>query len=223
MRGVDFMLTQAKVNEHEEWLLMVRVDPSQVNIRVHYEPSQPKTTREWQAHTQAGLVINGGFFDDNNKVTGLIVADGKASGRSYRGFGGMFSMGQDGAPLLQWLRDEPYQANNDIAQAVQGFPMLVVNGERIEPMDDNGERNRRSFVALDAQGRVLFGVTQMAQWTLTDLADYLANTESLGVVSALNLDGGASSGLWMAGALDGVSMNSFDAVPAVIAVTSLSH
>jgi hypothetical protein len=54
---------------------------------------------------------------------------------------------------------------------------------------------------------------------LTDLADFLAGAESLDVVSALNLDGGASSGLWMAGALDGVSMNSFDPVPAVIAVT----
>lgn len=220
MRGIDFMLAQAKVNERAEWVLMARVDPAQVNVRVHYDPLQPKTAREWQAHTQAGLVINGGFFNEKNQVTGLIVADGETSGKSYRGFGGMFSVGQAGTPALQWLRDEPYGASENVVQAVQGFPMLVVNGERIEPMDDNGERNRRSFVAIDAQGRVLLGVTQMAQWSLTDLADYLAGTESLGVVSALNLDGGASSGLWLAGALDGVSMNSFDPVPAVIAVTS---
>lgn len=220
MRGIDFMLAQAKVNEREEWVLMARIDPAQVTMRVHYDPSQPKTAREWQAQTQAGLVINGGFFNDKNQITGLIVTDGEAAGRSYRGFGGMFLVGQDGAPALQWLRDEPYRMSENIAQAVQGFPMLVVNGERIEPMDDNGERNRRSFVAIDGQGRVLLGVTQMAQWSLTDLADYLANTKSLDVVSALNLDGGASSGLWLAGALDGVSMNSFDPVPAVIAVTT---
>ena len=218
--GIDYMLTQMKVNEREELVLMARVDPSKANIRVHYDPSQPKTAREWQRETQAGLVINGGFFNDKNQVTGLIIADGNSSGKSYRGFGGMFSVMQDGTPAVQWLRDEPYQANNMIAEAVQGFPMLVVNGERIETMDDNGERNRRSFVALDAQGRVLLGVTQMAQWSLTDLADFLAGSDSLGVISALNLDGGASSGLWMAGSLDGLSMNSFDPVPAVISVTS---
>jgi uncharacterized protein YigE (DUF2233 family) len=220
MPGVDYMLAEMTVNERKEWVLMARVDPSQVNMRVHYDPAQPKSAREWQGHTQAGLVINGGFFNIENKVTGLLIADGNSSGRSYRGFGGMFSVGPDGAPALQWLRDDPYRANGNITQAVQGFPMLVVNGERIPTMDDNGERNRRSFVALDAQGRVLLGVTQMAQWSLTDLADFLAGDSSLGVVSALNLDGGASSGLWMAGALDGVSMNSFDPVPAVIAVTS---
>jgi uncharacterized protein YigE (DUF2233 family) len=219
MTGVEYMLAEISVNERKEWVLMARVDPSQVNMRVHYDPSQPKSAREWQQLTQAGLIINGGFFNDKNQVTGLIIADGESSGRTYRGFGGMFSVGQDGAPALQWLREQPFRANENIAQAVQGFPMLVVNGERVSPMDDNGERNRRSFVAIDEQGRVLLGVTQMAQWSLTDLADYLANTESLSVVSALNLDGGASSGLWMAGPFDGVSMNSFDPVPAVIAVT----
>jgi uncharacterized protein YigE (DUF2233 family) len=217
--GVEYMLAEFTVNERRELVLMTRVDPSQVNMRVHYDPAQPKTAREWQEQTQAGFVINGGFFNDKNQVTGLVIADGESAGRTYRGFGGMFSVGQDGAPAVQWLRDEPYRANGNIAQAVQGFPMLVVNGERIPTMDDNGERNRRSFVALDGQGRVLLGVTQMAQWALTDLADFLAGDESLGVVSALNLDGGASSGLWLAGALDGVSMNSFDPVPAVISVT----
>ena len=67
--------------------------------------------------------------------------------------------------------------------------MLVVNGARIETMDDNGERNRRSFVALDAQGRVLLGVTQMAQWSLTDLADSLP---------AMNLLAWSARSIWMA-------------------------
>lgn len=219
MPGVEYQLAEVTVNERKELVLMARIDPSQSNLRVHYDPSRPRSVRDWQIETQAGLIINGGFFNDKNQATGLVIADGAPAGKSYRGFGGMFSVGQDGAPAVQWLRDVPYRAEDAIVQAVQGFPMLVVNGERIEAMDDNGERNRRSFVALDAQGRVLLGVTQMAQWTLTDLANYLAGTESLGVVNALNLDGGASSGLWMAGSLEGVSMNSFDPVPAVVSVT----
>jgi uncharacterized protein YigE (DUF2233 family) len=219
MAGMEYMLAEFTVNARKELVLMTRIDPALTAIRVHYDPLQPQSVRQWQAATQAGLIINAGFFNTQNQATGLVIADGTSSSRSYRGFGGMFSVGQDGAPALQWLRDEPYRADETIAQAVQGFPMLVVNGERIETMDDNGERNRRSFVALDAQGRVLLGVTQMAQWSLTDLADFLAGAETLNVVSALNLDGGASSGLWLAGPLDGLSMNSFDPVPAVISVT----
>jgi uncharacterized protein YigE (DUF2233 family) len=101
---------------------------------------------------------------------------------------------------------------------MQSFPMLVVDGQRVEGMTDNGERNRRSFVALDQNGQLLLGMTQMAQWTLTDLADFLASSPHLNVWRALNLDGGASSGLWMSGAFGDVSMNSIEPLPAVLAV-----
>ena len=76
-------------------------------------------------------------------------------------------------------------------------------------------------VVADLHGRrLLLGVTQMAQWSLTDLADFLAASPALNVSRALNLDGGASSGLWMGGSFSGVSMNSFEPVPSVIAVTA---
>jgi hypothetical protein len=65
---------------------------------------------------------------------------------------------------------------------------------------------------------VLLGVGQMAAWTLTDLATYLASEPELAVQAALNLDGGASSGLWVRGALDGMLTNSLEAVPSVIVV-----
>jgi hypothetical protein len=55
---------------------------------------------------------------------------------------------------------------------------------------------------------------------LTDLAQFLAQSPELAVDRALNLDGGASSGLWMGGNFAGVSTNSFDPVPSVIAVNS---
>jgi uncharacterized protein YigE (DUF2233 family) len=217
--GIEYALMQGRVNMREELLLVTRLDPARISVRVLYEPDAPKTAREWQTQSGADLIVNGGFFDDQNRATGLVIADGQPFGRSYRGFGGMFAW-RDAAPELWWLRDAPYRADEAIAQAVQGFPMLVVDGQPVEGMSDNGERNRRSFVALDQQGRVLLGVTQMAQWSLTDLAQFLAQSPDLGVSRALNLDGGASSGLWMGGNYDGVSMNSFDPVPSVIAVSA---
>lgn len=217
--GLEYMVLQGRVNGFDEWLVVSRVDPARLTVRVLYEPQAARTAREWQRATGAEVVINGGFFDESNRATGLLISDGRVFGRSYRGFGGMFSL-RAGVPLLQWLRTHPYQPDPAIDQAIQSFPMLVVDAQRVEGIADNGQRNRRSFVALDGEGRVVLGVTQMAQWTLTDLADFLSAAPALNVVHALNLDGGGSSGLWLGGDAGDSSMDSFEPVPSVIAVFS---
>src|SRR5205085_1834423 len=114
-----------------------------------------------------------GYYDENNLATALTIVEGISSGSSYRGFGGMFAVRND-VPTLQWLRAEPYQPDPLIEYALQGSPMLVNAGRMVQGISDNGAHSRRSFVAIDAQGRVLLGVCQYAQWTLTDLARFLA-------------------------------------------------
>jgi len=214
--GVEAMRMTARANSVEERLFIARVDTRQTMLRVLYDPQAPRSVRDWQVASSATLVINGGFFDDDYRATGLLIADGQAFGRTYRGFGGMFFV-RKGSPGIQSLRAQPYRPDPAIRQAVQSFPMLVMNSQRVPPIEDGERRNRRSFVAIDDQGRVLLGVTLMAQWTLNDLADFLAASPALGVRHALNLDGGASAGLWLRGR-DDLSMNSFEPVPAVIAV-----
>ncbi len=215
--AIEHMLLQGHSNAFDELLIVARVDLQRAALRVLYDPQSPRTTRDWQIEAGATLVINGGFFDEANRTTGLLISDGQVFGRTYRGFGGMLSL-RDGRPLLQWLRIHPYRFDPAIEQAVQSFPMLVVDSQRVEGISDNGQRNRRSFVAMDRDGYLLLGVTQMAQWTLTDLADFLATSPELRVAQALNLDGGGSSGLWLDSSLSGLSMNSFEQVPAVIAI-----
>jgi uncharacterized protein YigE (DUF2233 family) len=214
--GIALLRTPAQVNGHTERLIVARVDTQQAMLRVLYDPQAPRSVRDWQAASSATLVINGGFFDEDHRATGLLIADGQAFGRSYRGFGGMFFL-RHGKPGIQSLRAQPYRPDPAIRQAVQSFPLLVMNSRRVPPIEDGERRNRRSFVAIDDQGRVLLGVTLMAQWTLNDLADFLAASPALGVRHALNLDGGASAGLWLRGR-DDLSTNSFEPVPAVIAV-----
>ncbi|MCS6846949.1 MAG: phosphodiester glycosidase family protein [Anaerolineae bacterium] len=217
--AIELMLLQGRSNGADELLMVARVDLRRAALRVLYDPQTPRTLRDWQLAAGADLVINGGFFDEANRATGLLIADGRAFGRSYRGFGGMFAL-REGKPSLQWLRTHPYRFDPAIEQAVQSFPMLVVDAQRVEGISDNGQRNRRSFIALDREGYVLLGVTQMAQWTLTDLAGFLAASPELRVVDALNLDGGGSSGLWVDSSLSGFSMNSFEPVPSAIAIFS---
>ncbi|MCS7087365.1 MAG: phosphodiester glycosidase family protein [Thermoflexales bacterium] len=214
--GVEYTLIEAHAEQHREWLLLVRLDPARITLRVAYDPNLPRTVRQWQQISSADVVINGGFFDDQNRTTGLLIADGRSFGRSYRGFGGMLAW-REGAPLLIWLRTTPYRPDPRVTQAVQSFPMLVMDGAPVDGLPEEGIRHRRSFVAIDREGRLIFGVTQRAQWRLQDLATYLAQSD-LGVWRALNLDGGGSSGLWLSNASAPYAMDSITPVPSVVMV-----
>lgn len=215
--GVEFMRLTQRVNDADDWVSVVRIDATRANLSVRYAPANPLNVRLWHADANTDAVINAGFFTEDMQATGLIIADGKSFGRTYRGFGGMLSV-RGGVPRLQWLAQEPYAVDGQITQAVQSFPMLVVDGRIVDGIPDNGSRNRRSFVAMDTAGRVLLGVCFSPVWTLTDLARFLQADARLDISAALNLDGGGSTGMWVRGVPDPQLLNSVEAVPSVIIV-----
>ncbi|MCL5994671.1 MAG: phosphodiester glycosidase family protein [Chloroflexi bacterium] len=219
--GVEFLQRQERVNDMDDWVTLVRIDLATASLRVHYDPEEVRTVREWFDATQADVVINAGFFTEDKKATGLVIADGQSFGRTYKGFGGMFSLRdneQARAVELQWLARKPYVADPSIAQAIQSFPMLLLDGEIVDGIPDDGSRNRRSFIGINRAGHVILGVCQSPVWTMTDLAQFLATSELLDLSNAVNLDGGASSGLWMRGVSEAVLVNSLEAVPTVITI-----
>jgi uncharacterized protein YigE (DUF2233 family) len=173
--------------------------------------------REWFSTLNADVVINAGFFTPEKHATGLVIADGKNAGQTYKGFGGMFSV-RDGTPSLQWLARQPYVNDAHITQAVQSFPMLLVSGQIVDGLPDDGSRNRRSFVGIDHTGRIVLGVCHSPLWTMTDLAKYLVDNPLLELTTAMNLDGGASSGLWIRGVTEAILLDSVESVPSVITV-----
>ncbi|MCL4505457.1 MAG: phosphodiester glycosidase family protein [Chloroflexi bacterium] len=205
------------MGETDDWVTVVRLDPSKLALTVHYDPTSPRTVRTWFATLNPDVVINAGFFTEENKATGLVISDGKRAGQTYKGFGGMFSV-RDGKPQLQWLARTPYATDARVTQAVQSFPMLLLNGKVVDGIPDDGSRNRRSFIGIDRAGKVLVGICQSPIWTMSDLVGYLENSPLLDINNALNLDGGASSGLWIKGLPDALQMDSLVEVPTVIAV-----
>ncbi|MEO7704785.1 MAG: phosphodiester glycosidase family protein [Thermoflexales bacterium] len=221
--GIEIVVVPLVVTgiEAGEILVVARIDPAKVDVRVRYAPKQPRAVHSWLTDEVADIVINAGYFTQDNLATGLLIADGALTGQTYRGFGGLFAVraGPPATLSLQWLKEQPYVADRKITQAVESFPMLVRNGKVVDGINDDGRRNRRSFVALDKSGRLLLGVSRYASLTLTDLAAALAGQPALGIDAALNLDGGASSGLGIRAPGDALSIESFDEVPAVITVT----
>lgn len=217
--GIEQMALRGRItsgaDEVDEMIVIARIDPRRVQLKVQYAPTATQHVREWLEATQADVVINGGYFDEQDVATALVIVDGIATGKSYSGFGGLFEL-RGTVPSLQWLKAKPYRPDPKITYALQGSPMLMHNGSMVQGISDNGARSRRSFVAIDKQGRVLLGICQFAQWTLTDLAKYLAKASDLQIQNAVNLDGGGSSGLWVRGGIEATQTDSFDRVPTVI-------
>lgn len=191
----------------------LRVDPQRFRLRAHYRPGEALTLAEWREALPGALAfINANFFDRGHRVNGLLVADGESFGRPWLTRGGTFLL-RDGAPQLRPNSERPWAAG-PLQQAVQGFPMLVLDGEPVYRR--SGPPARRSIVALDGAGRVLLLATPLLGPSLAETAAWLASSD-LDIASALNLDGGGSTLFHVDGA-DDVSIPSLDAAPALLAV-----
>jgi uncharacterized protein YigE (DUF2233 family) len=198
-------------------VVVVRLDPAQVRLRVAYTPERPRALRTWFDETRPTLAINGGFFTEDYHSTALVISDGAPSGASYEGFGGMLAVAPDGGVALRALRDQPYDPAEPLAQAMQSFPMLVFPGGEVAPIEEDGKRARRSAVALDRAGRLLLIASSTSGFTLRGLADWLA-TSDLDVDRALNLDGGSSTGLFLNSGGLNEQIDSFGPLPLVLLV-----
>ncbi len=209
------LLVQTDLSSDRLWL--ARVEPARVRFRVLYEPTSTRTVRGWFDASGARLVVNAGYFTPEKTATALIVSDGVRNGRSYVGFGGMFSV-SGGRAQVRSLIAQPYSADEPLDQAVQSFPMLLHAGGRPASIEDSGQVARRTAIGQDRAGRIVFVVSAMPVFSLKTFAAFLA-TSDLDLDVALNLDGGTSSGLWYRdGAGNVLGVDSWVYVPAVIVV-----
>jgi uncharacterized protein YigE (DUF2233 family) len=198
-------------------LLVVRIDTAQYQFRVHYQPDQPLNVRQWREVLPGAIAfVNGNFYDAEYRALGLIAVDGVVYGTSFAGYGGMFQI-QDGQARVRSNFLEPYNGET-LEQAVQGFPMLVLNGTQGYTDTRRDEVSRRTVVGQDTSGRILLMVTPLVGIGLVELSAYLPTTD-MELVNAVNLDGGGSTMLYLnVPGIPEYLLRSFDAVPAGLAV-----
>jgi uncharacterized protein YigE (DUF2233 family) len=198
-------------------VFVVRIDPAQVDFHVQYQPDHPLRVTEWYSNSRALIVMNSSFFDGANRAVGQIVTDGAVGGQVHERMQGAFYLTAVGAtvwPLQGWIKPAGLQ----VIEAVESFPMLLLPGGLLNPdVSEDTRAARRTVVAVDRAGRVLFIVTPGSTFTLYGLAAWLANSQ-LDLDTALNFDGGSSSGLavWTPTGVWG--FDSANKVPAVITV-----
>jgi len=216
--GIEVRSLNVAVGTSVERVTIARLDPTAVMFRVLYAPGAPAVVNAWAQQTGAMLVINGGYFTEQQIVTGLTISNRERFGMPYGDFAGMFAVTDAGAASVRWLRTWPYDPSEPLREAVQCFPVLVKpGGEMGFPADaDDGSPARRTVIAQDNNGRILMLIAPRGFFSLHALAMWLVESD-LDVDIALNLDGGASSGLWMPNV---AQIDSLTAVPVVIAVMS---
>jgi hypothetical protein len=187
-------------NQHIESLYMYRLDQNRFRLDIAYHET-PQDLEAWYQETDALLIVNGGFFrveEEKYIPNGLTILQGQPMGSSYESFGGMLAI-HDGGAELRWLAQKPYDSTEPLQAALQSFPLLVrPDGELGFPAEfEDHVQARRTVIALDREGRILFILTPRGHFTLHQLSLYLTESD-LNLDIALNLDGGPSTGIRVA-------------------------
>jgi len=200
--GLERRVIQVYNNQKQpvESIHIWRLDQANFRLDVDFDET-PKSLESWQRETGAALVVNGGYFSVTNErfsPDGLAILNGRAYGHSFEGFGGMLAINGPRAEL-RWLVQKPYDPDERLTAALQSFPILVKPGGKLgfgAEREDHAAA-RRTAIAQDRQGRILFIVTPQGYFTLHQLSAYLTESD-LDLDIAINLDGGGSTGLLVA-------------------------
>jgi hypothetical protein len=169
-------------------LLLTRIDPAKFRFVVRTSPAGDKTLTDWMQTLHPALVINGSYFGhDGRPDTPLISAGVHLGPRHYPASHGAFIASS--GDLFDLRQSDWHTLFHNADDALVSYPLLVAEDGSSRVKADSRWLANRSFVAKDGAGRVIFGTTAEAFFSLDRLAIFLRATP-LDIRIALNLDGG---------------------------------
>jgi uncharacterized protein YigE (DUF2233 family) len=204
--GVDYR----QYKTESRLIHVTRIDLRTESLRVigTREADKGTTVSEYARRNNALVAINGDYFDDKRKPIGLSIGPcGQWDGTEDTEREGVLAIDDDTARIYAPVG--VLKELEEIDAAVSGWPMLVRDCRAIPsselPGSDSFTRSPhpRTAVGLSQDRRRLFLVVAEGRkpgipgLTLSQLGYFMKNT--LGVCSAINLDGGGSSAMWIAG------------------------
>ena len=169
----------------------------------------PKYVHNWG---KSVFTINGGYYLEDYSSAGLFIENGIVSQQRMfdQDASGLFQITSSSADIRD-LAKQPWSSEESLTYAVQSFPFLLRNGESVITKD-SGKVARRTIVANDSQDNMYFIIISDRSISLFDAAQLLeGRTEQF--ITALNLDGGPSTGLYIENV---ISIPSYSAIPNVI-------
>jgi exopolysaccharide biosynthesis protein len=195
--GVKYAPYSIATNQGSAFVHLLKVDLKQARLKVLMAPksSEPLRAEEFAARNPHALaVVNGSFFDESlaGQVSpkGIIISEGRLLRPLLRARAwGVFFIDTRGAHITT---PAAYRSSGKVKLALQGLPRLIENGR---PLRLKAQTARRTAIGVDSDGAIMILVSrERASLSLEDLARGL---RKLGCKSALNLDGGSSTQLWV--------------------------
>ena len=176
-------------------LAILRFQPDLWTFKVFHSPT-PKSIQEWQSATNAPIICNGGFYQENFKPAGRILVNGVYIGPlKNSSMKGMFlaepKKGFEQIPkarLIDLKAENSEETISKYDQGIQSFPILLDPRGQVRVNPSNFQANR-TVIAQDGQGNILILITEKPFFTLYELGQYLKKMP-LSLTFALNLDGG---------------------------------
>jgi exopolysaccharide biosynthesis protein len=202
-----------RFNEESIDIHVTRVDLTNAGVRVIASRESDRGTRvsEFAKKSGAIVAINADYFDDHFNPIGLAIGPcGAWSGTKDTTREGVVAIG-DGHAVVYPQKEILAAPEPWMNTAVSGWPMLVRSCTPLTaaqlPGSDGFTRtpHPRTAVGVSKDGTTLYLVVADGRregvpgLTLAKLARFMA--DELGACSAMNLDGGGSSAMWVDGAI----------------------
>jgi len=191
-----------KISHNDIQFNIVTFDDRTQSLTVVDEPNGPGSlysNSQAAAKPSNGIAaINAGFFTPEGKPLGLVITNTKKRG-SYNTSSlgsGMYYLTKEGAKISRrsiWNT----LSKTPPTELLQSGPMLIERSKTVAGLS-NKEARVRSFIATDGNNHWCIG--HAGSCTLKELSNALQSLkiDNFKLQTALNLDGGRSSDLWVA-------------------------
>jgi exopolysaccharide biosynthesis protein len=200
-RGDDLYDARLSIN-----LVKVDLDKAPIQFKIAHVQDQLIKTSEFADEFGAVAAVNGSFFNMDSggsvvflKVDGEVIANG-AAGRNPYTESGAIGWGEDQIPRIIQKPADGWRAEK-LTNILSSGPLLIHNGEFREFNNDpfNQNRHPRTAVGITDNNQLIMAAVdgrsfQSYGMTIPELAQFFRD---FGAVSALNLDGGGSTAMWI--------------------------
>lgn len=198
---------------------IIVAEPSSVSLIPNF--SEKKTSEELVSENGCAFATNGGFYDTTNQPLGLFTAGGaNLSGISESTLiNGFFGVTRDGSPFISHEPQSPARF------VLQTGPLALSDTKPRVLTIRNDKLARRMIAAISSEGQIAFITLYQPDSVFNgpklgdvpELVAAISKKESLGIVHAVNLDGGSASAFYG----DGVAFRELTPIGSFFCVKSL--
>ena len=181
-------------------------------IAFGHEEKELKTTRTFGKENKALAAINGTFFDvKNGGSVDFIKVDGKVISKNQLGKNDKRARHQQAAIVIEdgklqikkWDGSTNWENNLPENDVMDSGPLLLLNQQEqfLDTASFNRLRHPRSAIGIKANGTVILLTVDGRNENSAGMSlfELIKTMRWLGCVSAINLDGGGSTTLWVNG------------------------